>query len=391
MKTKEGRILTRGFCFIAAANFLLFLSFYALMPVLPYFLEEVFNASNTVIGMVLASYSVACILIRPVSGWMMDNLRRRPVYLLAFMTFMLMFPCYPLVTVLGMVLLVRFVHGLAFGTATVAGTTIVTFLVPKSRLGEGLGLYGLANTVSMAVGPMFGLALHRWLDYGQLFIVTSLIVLAGLLMAAMVPVPTEKPERKRRLSFGTLFLVPALVPSLALLFASVPYGMTTTYISLLADEYGLTAGAGLFYTTMAVGLGVSRGVGGKLVDSCSIPRIILSSFLLVLLGYLVLTFVCNLVGFLSSAFIIGMSFGVVHPAFNTLFVKIGGESMRGTATSTYLTSWDTGIGLGILFAGIVAEHLGGYHSAFLCGILSVMSGIVIFGVWARNKRFTTTN
>ncbi|MCF0181813.1 MAG: hypothetical protein HUK11_06125 [Muribaculaceae bacterium] len=44
MKTIETqhneKIITPGFCCIAIANFLMFLSFYALMPVLPYYLRE---------------------------------------------------------------------------------------------------------------------------------------------------------------------------------------------------------------------------------------------------------------------------------------------------------------------------------------------------------------
>lgn len=222
LSTEREHIFNRGFCAIAGANFLLFLSFYALMPVLPYFLEEVYKASGSAIGFVLASYSVACILVRPVAGWMMDNFRRRPIYLITYAVFMLIFPCYPLFTLLGIVILLRFLHGLAFGAATTAGTTIVTYLIPKNRLGEGLGLYGLANTISMAIGPMLGLALYKVLDYDALFLTTALIVLAGLILACMVPVSQEPPKAKRSLSLRTLFLVSALVPAVALMFASVP-------------------------------------------------------------------------------------------------------------------------------------------------------------------------
>lgn len=162
--------------------------------------------------------------------------------------------------------------------------------------------------------------------------------------------------------------------------------MTTTYIALLADEYGLTAGAGAFYTTMAVGLGLSRVFGGKLVDRYSIPRVILISFVMVTIGYVLLTTLSGIVGFLCSALIIGLSFGVAHPAFNTLFVKIGGAALRGTATSTYLTAWDLGIGLGIVCAGVIAQSFSGYHSAFVGGCISLLIAIAIFIYWsARTK------
>ena len=366
---------------VTAANFMLFLSFYAIMPVLPYFLEQVFNATDSVIGIVISTYSVACILIRPFSGWMLDTMRRRPIYLAAYAVFMVAMGCYPLFTLLGIVVLIRFVHGLAFGVASASGTTLVTYLVPRPRLGEGLGLYGLSSTIAMSVGPMIGLAAHQLLSNDYFFFATAVMVLIGLGFASLVPVPEEKEKKRRSISLKSLFLVPATVPAIALVFASVPYGITTSYISLLADEYHLPIDGGLFYTLMAVGLALSRVFGGKMVDRYSIPVVILISFISVTMGYILLTATSSTIGFLSSAIIIGLSFGLVHPAFNTLFVNIGGDDRRGVATSSYLTAFDLGIGLGILFGGIFAQLFSGFHSSFVAGAISLCISITIFASW----------
>ena len=47
--------------------------------------------------------------------------------------------------------------------------------------------------------------------------------------------------------------------------------------------------------------------------------------------------------FFGIALLLGVGFGTMFPAFNTLFVNLAPNSKRGTATSTYLTSWDVGI------------------------------------------------
>ena len=58
----------------------------------------------------------------------------------------------------------------------------------------------------------------------------------------------------------------------------------------------------------------------------------------------------------------------MFPAFNTLFVNLAPNSQRGTATSTYLTSWDVGIGVGMLAGGYIAQI------AYLFGaVLTVIS------------------
>ena len=71
----------------------------------------------------------------------------------------------------------------------------------------------------------------------------------------------------------------------------------------------------------------------------------------------------------------GVAFGTMFPAFNTLFVNLAPNSQRGTATSTYLTSWDVGIGIGMLTGGYIAE-ISTFDKAYLFGAcLTVVSAI----------------
>ena len=51
------------------------------------------------------------------------------------------------------------------------------------------------------------------------------------------------------------------------------------------------------------------------------------------------------------------------PAMQNMIINVAQNNERGTANSTLLTSWDLGIGLGILAGGTIAEF-GGYASAF---------------------------
>ena len=58
---------------------------------------------------------------------------------------------------------------------------------------------------------------------------------------------------------------------------------------------------------------------------------------------------------------------------NTLFVNLAPNNQRGTATSTYLTSWDVGIGAGMLLGGYIAE-IATFKMAYLFGAaLTVIS------------------
>ena len=79
--------------------------------------------------------------------------------------------------------------------------------------------------------------------------------------------------------------------------------------------------------------------------------------------------------FFGIALFLGIGFGTMFPAFNTLFVNLAPHNQRGTATSTYLTSWDVGIGAGLLLGGYLGE-ITTLDRAYLFGAcLTVVSAI----------------
>ena len=71
----------------------------------------------------------------------------------------------------------------------------------------------------------------------------------------------------------------------------------------------------------------------------------------------------------------GIGFGIIFPAYNSLYINLAQKNQRATATSTYLTSWDVGIGIGIMSSGIVAEHSSFAMVYFVGAILSTVSMI----------------
>ena len=158
--------------------------------------------------------------------------------------------------------------------------------------------------------------------------------------------------------------------------------MTTTYVAMYAKHMGITGGTGLFFTCMAVGLAVSRLFSGKQVDRGHITEVIHIAFYPVILCFLSL-FLCERVAphsiraaeimLYTTALVLGAGFGTMFPAFNTMFVNLGRHDQRGTATSTYLTSWDIGIGIGLVLGGIIGERLS-FSYAYLTGaFLSLVS------------------
>ena len=93
--------------------------------------------------------------------------------------------------------------------------------------------------------------------------------------------------------------------------------------------------------------------------------------------------------FFACALAIGIGFGVSVPAFQCLFVNVAPHHMRGTATSTYLTSFDFGMGIGMLSAGFIATHTNlatAYGVGAVCCLLSLFVYIrLVKASYERNK------
>lgn len=382
--TKE-HLLTPSYCLIIAANFLLYFGFYLLMPVLPFYLTEVFMVSSSAMGWALSCYTLAALTVRPFSGYLLDTFARKPLYLLAYFIFTGIFVGYILAGTLTLFIILRLVHGVAFGTVTVSGNTLVIDVTPSSRRGEALGYYGLANNTAMSIGPMVGLFMHdAGMSYSVLFLSAMASCALGLLCAILVKAPPKPPVKREPISLDRFFLVKGIPAGLDLLLLSIPYGMTTTYVAMYARQIGILNGTGLFFTFMAVGMAVSRIFSGKQVDKGRIVAVISFGIYLVCVCFFGLSACQWLMSvnpeagryiFFLIALLLGVGFGTMFPAFNTLFVNLAPNSQRGTATSTYLTSWDVGIGAGLLLGGYIGQVTTLNTAYFAGACLTIVSAL----------------
>lgn len=383
----KDRLITPSYCFILTANFLLYFGFWLLIPVLPFYLSEVFNAGNSTIGIILSCYTVAALCIRPFSGYFLDSFARKPLYLLAYFIFMTMFAGYIIASSLTLFILFRIIHGVSFGMVTVGGNTVVIDIMPSSRRGEGLGYYGLSNNIAMAVGPMSGLFLHdAGMSYTTIFCCSLGSCIAGFLCASLVKTPYKPPVKREPISLDRFILLKGIPAGISLLLLSIPYGMTTNYVAMYAKEVGINATTGFFFTFMAVGMAISRIFSGKIVDKGKITQVISAGLYIVVFSFFLLSaciyiirwdvMMCNII-FFAVALLLGIGFGIMFPAYNTLFVNLAPNSQRGTATSTYLTSWDVGIGIGMLAGGYIAE-VSTFDKAYLFGACLTIVSMLYF-------------
>lgn len=371
------------------ANFLLYFSFMLLTPLFPLYLSETFDADKQMIGVVLSGYTLTALVVRPFSGYLVDSLPRKKVLLTSFFLFFILFVGYPLAATLLMFAVVRTLHGIPFGAATVSNSTVAIDVLPASRRAEGIGYYGLSNNVATAISPSIALLIYGMTgNYDLLFMLAILFSGLALYSNSGLKLSFRPTTKRQPLSLDRFILLRAWRQGICIACFGFSYGIISTYIAIYGkEELGITGGTGLFFLLISIGLILSRLTGSRTLRQGKITQNATIGVLVSLLGYFLFASFHNYWGYYGAALVIGLGNGHMFPAFQTMFLNLASNEQRGTANSTLFVSWDTGLGIGVLLGGMVAEHWG-YHTAFWIMWIANLSGALFYFISARGYFLT---
>src|SRR5690606_18562400 len=157
---KKEKLWNRNFIIACIANFMVACSFNLLMPTIPIYLSEELNVPASQIGIALSSYAIALLLVRPFCGYWVDVYSRKPLFLLGLTLFIATFFGYYFAFTLLFFIVLRFVHGLFWGLATVSSNTVAIDIIPASRRAEGIGYFGVNTNIAMATAPFVAVNIY---------------------------------------------------------------------------------------------------------------------------------------------------------------------------------------------------------------------------------------
>lgn len=330
--------------------------FYLLMPTLPLYLTDTLGLPESKVGLVLSSYTIATLASRLFSGFLVDRYSRKRILMLSLLLFASFFGGYMLVASVAAFVVLRFLHGMSWGITSVSSNTVAIDVIPSEKRAQGIGYYGFCANLSMAIAPWVATEIYDAWGYYTLIGCCLASGLASFAVASSIKVkPRPKVVEEQVVSLDRFILVKALPIGLNLTMCAVAYGMIVSYGVLYGKEIKVE-NTGLLFLFMAVGIGLSRIIAGRFVDRGYIHIVSLLSQCMLTVALVVFAMVHNLIAFCGMALLCGIAFGSMVPAFQTLFVNMAHHNQRGTANSTYLTSFDVGIGAGMLLGGFIASY-----------------------------------
>ncbi|MDR3048501.1 MAG: MFS transporter [Elusimicrobiota bacterium] len=390
---KRVPLWTGNFICIWASNFLLFFSFYLLMPTLPFYLANNFKLGWTEAGAIISLYVVASVLIKPFTAYVADTFNRKHIYLLMYFLFIVSFAGYLVAATIAFLILIRIIHGLSFGSLMTTSNALVIDILPRLRQGEGLGYFGLSGTLAMATGPLIGLLIYDNFDFNVIFYAALAAGTLGCIFAFFIKARHLRKPKKEPITIDRFIIVKGIPIGFNYLLLAIPYSMITTYIAVYSEEFGQSASAGIFFIVTSIGLIISRIFAGKNVDKGKIIETIKFGIILAAGSYFLLAFASYLPNpmlmYYIAGFLIGIAYGLIFPSFNVMFINLAPRNRRAAASSTYLVSWDTGIGIGIMLGGKIMDA---FNTASIYTIGGVSAGLaaicfvaVSSGYFLKNK------
>lgn len=374
------KLWTKDFIMVSLSNFFLFISFYMLMVTLAVYSINRFHASQSEAGLASSIFVLGAVLVRPIAGRMMSTVGKKKLLLMGLILFLVMMFLYFPINSLPLLLLIRFIHGFAFGISSTATGTIAADIIPFARRGEGMGYFATSMNLAMAIGPFLGLVISRFFADSMIFIVTTVLSVIAVLAAIFIHIPkvnmiANEETLKRGMHLNDFFEKSTIpIGVLGALFGFA-YSSILSFLSAYAAEIDLVDAASFFFVMYAVFLLISRPFTGKLFDLKGENSVMYPSILLFGVGLLLLSQAEYGIILLIAGAVIGIGFGTFQSSAQTVAVNEAANHRIGLATSTFFVFYDFGVGVGPFLLGFILPFIG------FRGLYTSMAIIVFLGIF----------
>jgi len=131
-----------------------------IIPLLPFYATKM-GASPTIVGVLIAAFSIAQLASAPLWGRVSDRYGRRPALLAGLLISAVAYVIFAYSSTLWLLLISRIVQGLGGGTIGVVQAYVADASDPNDRA-KSLGWLSAATSLGAVVGPAIGSVLIHW-------------------------------------------------------------------------------------------------------------------------------------------------------------------------------------------------------------------------------------
>ena len=380
--TKE-RYLTKDIVLVLAASFFFMASPMMVTPLIAGFTESL-GASAAIMGLMGGIMNLCSLFCRPFVGNLADKISKYHVAFIGSALMTLASIGYVLTPSAGLLLLARIIHGVGFSFCTVCLSTWMSNMLPRERIGQGMGLYGTMNALSMAISPSIGVFVYQHFGYRAAFVIATCAAIGTMTIIQFVKdkgQPILNPSvQKKPLQFVDKKVLPV---ALIIALFTIPYYATQSFLVRYTETQGIGVTVGLFFPVYACVLLVLRLSLAKYFDKLPYGTFVIASCGSALGAMVCLTFMeNNLLMFAASAFMAG-GYGIMCSVCQSTALLLAGPEKRGLANGTYYVGMDIGMATGPMIGGFLYGNVPG-EWFYPCMMITIPMILVVYVTLCRN-------
>jgi MFS family permease len=376
-KNGKGRPQLVGplFALVMLATFSYFISVGALQPTLPRFIEGPLGGNDVAVGVGIASFSLAAVLLRPFVGRISDTYGRRVLIISGGIVVGVSSLALVWAASLPVLIVLRFAAGIGEAAFYVGCATIINDLAPDERRGEAFSYFSLALFGGLAVGPIIGETMLEHFGYDSAWKIAALVSVFAALIGLRLPDTRPTVERSKGATKGRPRIVhPAgLLPGTVLASAILGLAGFSTFVPLYALQIGLD-GSRLVFALSSVLIISIRLLGARIPDILGARKAGRIALISNTSGFLVMALWAKPAGLFAGTALFAIGQSLVFPALMSLAVGNTPPEERGAVVGTFTAFFDLAFGLGALSLGWVASHFG-YSGVFMGAAISAALGL----------------
>lgn len=237
--------MLRRLSVLIAASAIDMLGFAMVLPLLPFYALKL-RATPEMIGLLIASFSIAQLAAAPLWGRVSDRYGRRPALLAGLLASAVAYVVFAFANSIWLLLAARLIQGAGGGTTGVAQAYVADSIGPRDRA-QALGWLSAATSLGVMLGPVVG-SLASGLGASAPGLIAATLCLANSTFAWRWLPESHRPAARTRVpvlhAMGRVVRQPgSSVPRLIWIYGAGMLGftsMTAVFALFLEGRFGVT-------------------------------------------------------------------------------------------------------------------------------------------------------
>ena len=381
---------------LCAAGFVAYCS-YAICrsPLLPLFAQEL-GAGPSLVGFVMGASTLTGIFVKLPAGALSDLLGRRRLLLAGALVFATLPFAYLAVSTLGVLIVLRFLHGSATAIFGPVASASLSDIAPATKRGTWLSTYSTAQGTGQALGPILAGYLIAAGRFDLAFIASGLIGLAAPMIvagwhSARAPTTTRAPWQQFKQGIAEVGRDPlVLVTSSAHAAQFVLNGMLNAFLPLYGREVlGLTVTElGWLFGLQTVTTLAVRPAIGFVSDRVGRRSVIVTGLTVCSGAVLLVSVATDLTTIVMAILAYAAGVATTTAATSAYITDMARRARYGAAHGVFGTIYDVGDALGPIAAGVLVTAVG-YSRMFqvmaAVGLTMAVTFAVASHAFAKNR------